>query len=781
MKTNFTAFNFFFFLLFSGMVYAQTEQVVRGTVVDNITESPIQGAKVIIVNSEPALRVVTDENGQFKFPKVSIGRHTIVASYYGYKDAILKGIIVNAGKETVLEIQLEEEIVDMKEIKVVGNKDKPLNEMSVVSTRTFSVEETQKYAAAMNDPARMATSFAGVVATQGINNDISIRGNAPRGIIWRMEGIEIPNPNHFSSVGTSGGGISIISAQLMGNSDFSTGAFAAEYGNALSGVFDLTLRKGNNEKREYTIQAGVLGIDAAMEGPFKKGYRGSYLINYRYSTLGVLSQIVPIGDNVTTFQDISFNVFLPTKKAGNFGIFGFGGLSDDSSKSYEDTTVWSIEYWKQYQSVFTANTGVVGAWHKIRFGENGFLRTNLAISGTQNGNGFDSLDYSFYRHSLYEESYTQKKLTTSTNYIHKLSPKSNLRTGIIFNQIGFDLTERMMINGKQKESIAGKGATQTLQGYFQLQHKFTEKLTVNTGLHYVHLLLNNTKSLEPRASVSYIIKQKHQLALGYGLHGQVQPLGTYFSKTIDANGNVLLPNKDLDLSKAHHLVLSYNWAINPNHRVHVEAYYQHLYNVPVSATLDSTFSMLNSPDGFESSTLFSDGLGRNYGLEVSFERSLKEGLYYLVAGSIYESKYQAINKEWFDTRYNTKYSMNITAGKDWTLKNKEKRRVLGVNFKSVLTGGMRFTPYDESTLASGNPSYDNSRSFGEDMPAYYRLDFRISLKRDFKKMTSVLALDLQNVMNRKNVGGQYFDTNTLEVAYWHHPGLLPVLSWRLNF
>ncbi|KXJ04746.1 hypothetical protein AC249_AIPGENE8425, partial [Exaiptasia diaphana] len=313
---------------------------VRGKVIDNVSESPIPGAKVIIPNGETPLRALTKDDGSFRIESVPIGRQNVIVSYMGYQDAVIKGIIVSAGKETVLTVKIEEDIVQQKEVKVSARRDNPINEMSVVSTRTFSVEETQKYAAALNDPARMATSFAGVVATDGVNNDISIRGNSPRGLVWRMEGVEIPNPNHFSSVGTSGGGISIISSQLLGTSDFSTGAFAAEYGNALSGVFDLSLRKGNNEKREYTFQAGVLGIDAAIEGPFKKGYGGSYLVNYRYSTLSLLGHIVPIGDEVTNFQDLSFNVFLPSKKLGNFGVFGFGGLSDNSYGSIADSTVW---------------------------------------------------------------------------------------------------------------------------------------------------------------------------------------------------------------------------------------------------------------------------------------------------------------------------------------------------------------------------------------------------------------------------------------------------------
>ncbi len=770
------------FLLTATVVLAQTgTQVVRGTVVDNITESPIPGAKVIILDTDPAIRAITDAEGTFRLSGVALGRQNILVTYFGYKDVLLKGIIVDAGKETVLTVRMIETVQEYEEVKVQAKRDKPINEMSLVSTRTFSVEETQKYAAAMNDPARMATSFAGVVSTEGVNNDISIRGNAPRGILWRMEGVEIPNPNHFSSVGTSGGGISILSAQLLGTSDFSTGAFAAEYGNALSGVFDLTLRKGNNERREFTFQAGVLGIDAAMEGPFKKGYGGSYLINYRYSTLGILQHIVPIGDESTNFQDLSFNIFLPTKKFGNFGLFGFGGLSDSRYKAERDTALWATEPSRQYEGVFRANTGAVGAWNKIRFGTNAFLKTNVSVAATENDDITDSLDIAFVKHREFEEEFLQKRFTLSSAYIHKLSAKTNFRTGFIYNYISFDFVSREAKTNVLQEFVNEHGGAHTLQGYFQASHQLSKSLTVNGGVHYLQLFLNNTYSVEPRASLEYKIAPTQSLSFGYGMHSQIQPLGAYYVKTLNSDGELIQPNKNLEMNKAQHFVLAYNTAIGQSNRIRAEVYYQHLYKVPVGASADSTYSLLNQQYGFETFELQSTGLGRNYGVELTFERSLKKGLYYLVSGSVFESKYQALNGRWYDTRYNTKYTLAITGGKDWVLKNPEKRRTFGVNVKSVLTGGMRYTPLDLTTFDGDYPVEDHQRNYSNAMPAYYRLDLRLSLKRDYKRVTGTIAIDLQNVLNRQNVGGQYYDTVTGDLKYWYHPGLLPILSYRLTF
>src|SRR6187401_1219128 len=251
---------------------AQYSQQFRGTVTDQVLQQPLAGATVTI--NPLGKSVITDDAGVFRFNNIPVGSYRITISYSGFKEEVLENIAVNSGKETVVNVSLEAIIHTEAAvvIKAGSKKNKPLNDMSAVSARAFTVEETQKYAAAVNDPLRMATGFAGVFAADDGNNSIIIRGNAPTGLLWKMEGVDIPNPNHFGTPGNSGGGISILSSQLLSNSDFVTAAFAAEYGNALSGVFDLRLRKGNNEKKEYTVQAGLLGLNAAAEGPLMPFY-----------------------------------------------------------------------------------------------------------------------------------------------------------------------------------------------------------------------------------------------------------------------------------------------------------------------------------------------------------------------------------------------------------------------------------------------------------------------------------------------------------------------------
>jgi len=777
-----------FTVLISTMTKAQIiSQTVRGTVVDKISQTPIPGAIVAVLNSTPQLVTSTNENGEFKLSNVAVGKQSLRITYLGYKEVMMQNLSVNAGKELVLTIGLEEDATKMEEVEVTAKveKNKALNDMSAVSTRAFSVEETQKFAAAANDPARMALAFAGVVSGGDFNNIISIRGNSPNGLLWRMEGVEIPNPNHFSNVGSSGGGISILSSQLLNNSDFSTGAFAAEYGNALSGVFDLKLRKGNNQKREYTIQLGVLGLDLAAEGPFKKGYGGSYLINYRYSTLSVLGKIgVPLGDAITNFQDLSFNISLPTRNIGTFGLFGFGGLSDQVSYAKKDSVLWKEDEFNRYDSKFYSNTGAAGLTHTKLFTNQSYLKTALVLSGSQNGYNEERMlsDYNTFKRE-YQQKFVQTKITLSTAYTQKLTARSNIRTGFILNQLGYNLNQKdMQDTNILIERINVNGSTQTAQAFFQWNYKLTPKLTTNAGLHYFQLFLNNSNSVEPRASLKYELTQKNNLTLGYGLHSQLQPIGVYFAKKDLGDNTYSTPNKNLGLSKAHHLVLGYDRVINDFSHIKTEVYYQHLFNIPISKDKTSTYSMLNVVEGYNTEELINKGLGRNMGLELTYERFLHKNLYYLLSASLYDSKYEAANGEWYNTRFNTNYAVTFTAGKEWLLTSKGKNRAIGFNIKSIYVGGFRYTPIDlPASIAAGEQKQVESKTYEEQNPDYYRLDVRISIKRNFKHVTSTFALDIQNTTNRKNVGGQYFDSKTGEIKYWYQTPLLPLLSYRLEF
>jgi hypothetical protein len=771
-------------MFLTGTIFSHTQftQRMRGTVTDQILQKPVAGATVSLLNAGKS--VTTDSLGNFRFSEVPIGNHQLVVTHIGFKQVFLENLIVNAGKEVVLTLSMENLVRSEAEVvvKTSGKKNRPLNEMSAVSARAFTVEETQKYAAAVNDPLRMSTGFPGVLAVEDGNNDIIIRGNAPTGLLWRMEGVDIPNPNHFSYAAGTGGGISILSAQLLSNSDFITGAFASEYGNALSGVFDLKLRKGNNERKEYTLQAGFLGLNAAAEGPIMPFYKGSYLVNYRYSTLALLDKIgVTLTNGSTVFQDLSWHLYLPTKRSGSFSFFGFGGLSTDRQNAKKDSTKWTGEG-DRYDSRFHSNTGVAAITHTILLGQNSNLKSAVAYSYNANADKEKYLEDSYDFSDVYEDNYHTGKWNVSTVLNYRFSKKANLRTGAVVSFVSFDYYQQSKDNPDEplKEDINTKGSTQLVQGYAQLQYKFSDNLIFNPGVHYLQLLYNHTASIEPRASLKWDINPKNSIAFGYGLHSQVQGWGIYFSEVKEANGLIAQPNRDLDLTKAHHFVLSHSYLVGKNLRLKTELYYQKLFDVPVSAVDTNTTSTVNSMSDFITEPLVNKGKGRNYGLEISLEKYLSNHFYYLLSNSIYQSRYTALDGVERNTRYNGKHITTLLAGKDFI--SPAKSKLVGVNLKTIYAGGLRTTPIDvEQSQLKGYTVFKQKQAYSLQNPAYFRTDLRISIKWNRSKRTNTLSLDIQNLTNRHNVYNEWFDKEKGKVVYSYQNGLIPIINYKVEF
>jgi len=770
-------------LLLAEVLQAQTyTQTIKGTVSDKNLLSPVAGVR-IWANGDTASSVLSDSNGYYELKAVPVGRIQLNARHSRYAELSLPNLLLSSGKELVVNLQMEEQVTAFGGFSLKGRKNTPgpVNEMATVSARTFSVEETQKFAAAVNDPARMATSFAGVVGADDGNNTIVIRGNSPAAMLWRMEGIDIPGPNHFSAFNGSGGGISLLSAQLLSNSDFMTGAFAPEYGNALSGVFDLRLRKGNSTKREYTLQAGFLGLDFAAEGPLsKKG--GSFLINYRYSTLGIIKKLgIELGPSSTLFQDLSFNIALPKSRLGAVTIFGFGGLSTQLQSAKKDSGAWKYLS-DRYNIFYGSNTGAAGITHLISLSKNSTLRTVALASANSIS------DRGEYYQNDYIRTYTHwknvignSKLAISSTLNQKLGSRLHLRAGITatawyYNtrQLGLDSTQTL------RTTLDSDGETGYLQGFAQVKAKLSRKFSMVAGFHALYLYLNGSRSLEPRISGRYELSRRQALSLGYGLHSQLQLPGVYFAQTTGSDGQVQYPNRKLGLSRAHHLVAAYELTLKSRSRLKLEAYYQHLFNIPVGVAPGSTLSLLNMGFGLMSDPLTNKGLGRNYGVELTAERFLNKGFYYLLSASLYSSTYKAMNGNWYQTRFNGRHALTFTAGKE--IKVRGDKKLFGINLKTTWYGGFRQTPVDAamSRLTRGTV-YDESRPNSIQLPAYFRSDLKFSYRINHARYNSVWSLDIQNASNRKNVGGTYYDVDREETRTWYQTPLIPVFSYKIEF
>lgn len=758
----------------SALAFAQPAQTVKGRVVDTESQQPVIGANVIVTSVTPIIGGVTDTDGNFRIEKVPVGRHSFKITSIGYDDAFVQEINVGSGKEVELNIKLTESFRALNELVVKAQKENgaPLNDMVSVSGRSFTVDQTKRFAASVNDPARMAMSFAGVAATDDGSNQLIIRGNSPKGMLWRMEGVEIPNPNHFAQEGASGGGISALSANVLGNSDFLTGAFPAEYGNATSGVFDLKLRKGNNEKREYAMQAGILGLDFAAEGPIGSKGGASYLANYRYSTLSVLNKIgVNLnGDASIDFQDGAFKVYIPYDDKVVVSVWGLGGIS--TSKVDDD----------DFKEKFKSNRGMVGVNYLRYINSKSYMESIVSYSATsQTGDFYDkNID------ATYQQKFVNQALRLSSLYNYKLNARNTVRLGVIINHLDFNLYDKDNEDGPYEINVDRKGNTQLFQAYAQWKSRLTPTVTVNAGLHGMLLALNNRYSIEPRVGVRWAVAPRSTISFGAGLHSKTESISTYFAQVKVSDNKTDLLNKNLKLTKSAHFVAGYEFRPSASWRVLAETYYQHHYNIPIGPANTTTpyllhNSQLNEISGFVSDSLTSDGKGRSYGLELTVEKSLTAGIYLMSTTSLYQSKYTGRDGIERDSRFNGKYVQNFLAGKEWRV-GKSKTNIFAANIKLLAAGGNRTTPIDlEKSREKGRTERDWSRSYSEQLPSYFRSDLRVSYTKNKRRTTSTISLDIQNVTNRLNAFDRYYNKKEDRVKLITQTGMLPILNYRLEF
>lgn len=758
----------------SALAFAQPAQTVKGRVVDTESQQPVIGANVIVTSVTPIIGGVTDTDGNFRIEKVPVGRHSFKITSIGYDDAFVQEINVGSGKEVELNIKLTESFRALNEVVVKAQKENgaPLNDMVSVSGRSFTVDQTKRFAASVNDPARMAMSFAGVAATDDGSNQLIIRGNSPKGMLWRMEGVEIPNPNHFAQEGASGGGISALSANVLGNSDFLTGAFPAEYGNATSGVFDLKLRKGNNEKREYAMQAGILGLDFAAEGPIGSKGGASYLANYRYSTLSVLNKIgVNLnGDASIDFQDGAFKVYIPYDDKVVVSVWGLGGIS--TSKVDDD----------DFKEKFKSNRGMVGVNYLRYINSKSYMESIVSYSATsQTGDFYDkNID------ATYQQKFVNQALRLSSLYNYKLNARNTVRLGVIINHLDFNLYDKDNEDGPYEINVDRKGSTQLFQAYAQWKSRLTPTVTVNAGLHGMLLALNNRYSIEPRVGVRWAVAPRSTISFGAGLHSKTESISTYFAQVKVSDNKTDLLNKNLKLTKSAHFVAGYEFRPSASWRVLAETYYQHHYDIPIGPANTTTpyllhNSQLNEISGFVSDSLTSDGKGRSYGLELTVEKSLTAGIYLMSTTSLYQSKYTGRDGIERDSRFNGKYVQNFLAGKEWRV-GKSKTNIFAANIKLLAAGGNRTTPIDlEKSREKGRTERDWSRSYSEQLPSYFRSDLRVSYTKNKRRTTSTISLDIQNVTNRLNAFDRYYNKKEDRVKLITQTGMLPILNYRLEF
>jgi hypothetical protein len=809
----------FFFLLIAADLSAQLTQTVKGKISDKDVGTGLPGVIVQLKDPTLSLVVTSDNNGNFKMTGVPVGRRSFLISLTGYRSVPLNDIIVTSGKEMVLNIEMEESAIAMAEVEIkAGNDTDVVSNMQQANMKAFSIEETERYAGSRSDPARMAANFAGVQGTNDSRNDIVVRGNSPAGLLWRLEDIDIPNPNHFAVAGSAGGPQSIINNKYLANSEFYTGAFPANYGNALGGVFDLRMRNGNNEKHERTFQFGFLGTELALEGPLSKKSGATYLITYRYSTLALFSKVnFNIGTSaVPGYQDVGIRLNFPTQKAGVFSFSGIGGLSDIKiilSKTKErPKELYGDLNRDQY---FASNMGAGILSHTYGFGKKSLMKTSLAY-------GVSTLDVDHFlvmRNKDFVPKDTLPRLlgykfyegkTTLAWYIKtKINSRNSMKTGFFANRFDvnfkdsvrivsiYDTVAKSIESRPFKTRLDIQTSYYLIQPYFCYVHKFNDKLSFNGGVYAQYLTLNSKYSVEPRASLKYQLDQKQSLSFAYGMHSQMQQSYLYFAipdsiavgDTLRANKDRKMVNKDLDFTKSQHFVLAYDITVGKKLNIKTELYYQQLWNVPVYIT-NSGVSSINRGATFNRFfpiyTMYNYGTGYNYGIELTIQRSFANHFYFMYSGSLYESKYKGNDDKIHNTDFNGNYMMNFLGGLEYNV-GKNKKNMLSFGGKITYGGGKRYSPVNvaaSNAIMDVVPKSDSINTL--QFKPYNRIDLRISYKINMKKTGLEFALDLVNVLSTKNILALSYapdpaDLSKSPLVQNYQLGFLPLFYVKFDF
>ena len=772
-------------LLFPVAAGAQTNQAnqtIRGQVCDVASGEPMIGVTITVENGT-TMATVSDVDGNFEIKNVPVGRHSVRATYIGYEPVLLKEQLVSSGKELVLTLRMRESISELGEVVVKPrvNKQLPLNEMAQVGARMFSVEEASRYAGGMADPARTASMFAGV-ATGGATNGISIHGNSPQMLQWRVEGVEVPNPNHFAEITEAGGGVfTSLNGTVLANSDFLTGAMPAEYGNALSGAFDMKMRVGNNTKYEHAVQVGTLGVDFASEGPLGKNTKASYLVNYRYSFLEIAKKLHAINMEHETldYQDLSFKLNMPTTKAGTFAVW-FTGLVDNYESNATDPSEWET-LWDMNDSWSRQRSCALGVNHTFRFKTGGTLHSSVAFTGAYRKLGIDDYDVAMTKMPDMLGRNSQWNVIVSTQHQHKFSSRYTMQNGFEHQHLDFHtwLDYIKVVGGPLYRIYESEGNTGLTRLYTNHKVAISSRLSAVAGVNVMWFNLNNQWLVEPRVSVQYKLSPSSTISLAYALNSRKESTDTYF--VLNANGQPTA-NKDLGLTRSHHISASFAQRLGENAMLKIEPYWQWLFDVPVEQ--GTTYSILNHNLFYQDRALVNEGAGRNYGIDLTLERYLKDGLYGMLTATLFKSEYRDAQGEWHHTRHDRGWITNILGGKEWMV-GKGHKNVFGLNGRLTMMGGDRYTPMVPGTTfddVAKRPDrtipQDGANPYSQQMNM--NVGYAFSVKYTVNKRHTSHHFILEYLQMR-SFHGQTFDIRSHELVDKFTSLTFPNIAYRVEF
>ncbi|WP_017733596.1 TonB-dependent receptor [Nafulsella turpanensis] len=754
-------------------------QQLSGFVLQKESLEPIANAQLLLQGEDKTYQVLSNDEGFFLFKEVLPSRYRLTVHHVAFAPQSVPEIMVRTSKPEKLTLYLEGRPIVLKEVNV--DSDTPLPLAEGLNHTIFTMEETQRFAATFYDPARLMLSQPGVTGANDQNNQLVVHGQSPNHLSWHIEGGEILSPTHLPNAGTfsdrpsvSGGGVNILSAQLMGRSNFYTGLIPAGLGSAVGGVFNIRLREGSSIDYNHTLQASLLGIDLATEGPINKESGSSYLLNYRYSTVGLLSQLgVDFGNEAISYQDFSFHLSFPSTKLGSFSVFGLGGLSTTDHFLPEEVEEWQVAK-DGTETELDAGMGATGIRHELSLGDHSSLRNILTFSIRSSNYNSQAYTPRLEVYSLVEEELRQELLAFKSEITTELSPRLTAETGVGIDWYNSSITA-FTAYGRDGQTFTPNLSYTSIKPYGSLRYRWSAEWMLHSSLGLLFDSYSQKIYPEPGLSLHHILNEQSSLELVYGLRSQPTLRQPHLTTSYTGEENPLEP------VRSHYSALGYNRTWNSGTRLSSEVFYQYFYQVPVS-TFIPNFSALNLVETYAGFPLRNEGKGRTYGVDASLQKFFTSDFYYLASLSLFDASYLDSDGQWRNMQFNSQYNASLTTGKEWVKEKEGHLRIIGLNIRGLYRGGYWYTPILEDLSSEHQRTiFDYNRAFSQRLPPYYSFDLRLSHTKQKKDYLRTWALDIQNVTNRQNISWYYYDQLTQQVEPMYQLGIIPVIAYRLEF
>ncbi len=736
---------------------------IKGKIVDAATMKALPGVNIIVLGSGRG--VAADIEGAFTLHDIPVGIHRIKFQHIGYEAVVRSDISVRPGRITFLEVALNETIIETGEVVVTANyftsqADRPV---SVISLKN---EEIRRAPGSAGDVSRVLTVLPSVGQVSDNANDLVVRGGSPIENGFYVDGMQVPNINHFPVQGSSGGAIGILNVDFIDDVTFYSGGFPAVYGDRLSSITNITFREGNREVMEGQLDLGMAGVGGVLEGPLPSG-KGSWFISGRHSYLDMISSFIDVGGTLPRYGDVQGKVVVDLDERNRLSLLNIFGASI-SGFSREEAVDEGVNYYGPYN----AWQNTVGINWRLLRGSGGYSTTSLSYSFSRYDNAFNLTTTGEQRSG--SDSYEGGLRFRNVNYF-RFGKRVSLEAGMdaSLERYRYDyfvrehtdhlgqLNPGLDINREVREWKSGLFALVSLQ--------LLERLTFTAGLRGDYFSYNEEAAISPRLSFLYQLTDRLALRAAAGMFRQQLPM--YLLTQYESN-------RELPTTVARHIIVGVDYMLTADTKLTLEGYGKEYLDFPLTPADPSRFVVDDGRfNAFWSNypSLRPSGQARAYGAELLLQKKLARDLYGIFSASLYRTRYRDLDGIWRDRDFDNRYLVSIAGGykpsRNWEF-----------SVRWSLAGGAPYTPFDkDASTAAGTGILDGSRIQGERYDAYHKLDIRIDRRFYFRSSNIALYLSVWNVYNRQNVSYYYWNEMENRADTEYQFSLLPMLGVEYEF